>query len=84
MKAIGIGALVLLSACAAGSGNKANDAGMANGADAANLALPDCPEERLSCGKQRPVVSDGVTRFRNEDLYLRAVFPSGEQVCFTR
>lgn len=49
-----------------------------------DLPPADCSEEELSCGKQRPVVSDGVTRFRNEDMYLSAVFPAGSQVCLTR
>lgn len=87
MRSVAIGIVALLSACTARGDNSSNDANVANGAKAANeanLAVPDCPTEELSCGRQRPVRSDGVTRFRNEDMYLSAVFPAGDQVCMTR
>jgi hypothetical protein len=49
-----------------------------------NLPPAPCPEEELSCGKQRPVVSDGTTRFVNDNMSLSGVFPAGSQVCLTR
>ncbi|MCW3847053.1 hypothetical protein OF829_07360 [Sphingomonas sp. LB-2] len=51
-----------------------------------NIALPiaDCPEEQLSCGKQKPVVSDGVRPFENDDMAIRAWFPKGDRVCMSR
>jgi hypothetical protein len=47
-------------------------------------AAEDCPEEQLSCGRQRPVVSDGVRPFENEEMGLRAAFPAASQVCMGR
>lgn len=43
-----------------------------------------CPEEELSCGKQRPVISDGRTPFINEEMQIQATFPKGSPVCMTR
>jgi hypothetical protein len=45
---------------------------------------PPCPPEELSCGLQKPVVSDGVHPFVNEEMGLRVMFPRGSQVCLTR
>lgn len=67
----------------AGCGNaEADEAEAANGANLS--ALRDCPEEELSCGRQRPVISDGVTPFVNENYHLNMVFPRGDRVCMTR
>jgi hypothetical protein len=43
-----------------------------------------CRPEELSCGLQKPTLSDGVTRFVNEDMGVSAVFPRGSQVCIGR
>ncbi len=94
MKAIAIGGLALLSACA-GSGadhgtNEVRGAAPARGApptaaNAVNLAVAsDCPEDDLSCGRQRPVVSDGARPFEDANHYLTVTFPRGSQVCLTR
>ena len=45
---------------------------------------PPCPPEQLSCGLQKPVVSDGVHPFVNEEMGLRVMFARGSQVCLTR
>ena len=45
---------------------------------------PPCPPEDLSCGLQKPVLSDGVRRFENAEMGLSAVFPAGSRVCLTR
>lgn len=45
---------------------------------------PDCPGDELSCGKQRPVVSDGRRPFINDEMGLAAIFPAGSRVCITR
>jgi hypothetical protein len=75
---------VLAGACTAATDNGANETNAA-AARTVNLASEtDCPAEELSCGRQRPVVSDGVTRFRNDNMYLSVVFPAGSQVCMTR
>lgn len=81
----GLFGIALLAGACTASGPENNAANQIN-LNAIMNALPpaDCPEEELSCGKQRPVVSDGVTRFRNEDMYLSVVFPAGSQVCMTR
>ena len=42
------------------------------------------PLEQLSCGLQKPTLSDGVTRFVNEDMGVSAIFPRGSQVCIGR
>lgn len=47
-------------------------------------ALPDCPAEQLSCGKQQPVVAAEGQIFVNEDMRLSAVFPAGSRVCMAR
>jgi hypothetical protein len=47
-------------------------------------AVPECPAEQLSCGRQVPVVSDGIRLFENEDLWLRMWFPRGSLVCMAR
>jgi hypothetical protein len=79
-----IGALAFLSACSGGSGN--NAAGR-NAAAAPRpptydwAAFADCPPDNLMCGRRRPVISDGVTLFANEGMYLSMVFPAGSQVC---
>lgn len=49
----------------------------------ARAAAP-CPPEQLSCGRQQPVVSDGVRRFWNEDFWLGVTFPRGSRVCLIR
>lgn len=43
-----------------------------------------CPPEQLSCGRQHPITSDGVTAFRNEEMGIAALFPAGSQVCMSR
>lgn len=43
-----------------------------------------CPAEELSCGLQKPVISDGVRPFANENYGLRVTFPRGSAVCLTR
>jgi hypothetical protein len=43
-----------------------------------------CPAEELSCGKQKPVLSDGVHRFTNDDMGLSVRFPKGSLVCMGR
>jgi hypothetical protein len=45
---------------------------------------PDCPNWQLSCGKQKPVRSNGKDPFVNEDMQIRATFASGSEVCLTR
>ena len=45
---------------------------------------PDCPEEMLSCGKQKPVISNGVEPFDNENYEIRAYVPRGDRVCLSR
>ncbi|HZF94380.1 MAG TPA: hypothetical protein VEZ20_05845 [Allosphingosinicella sp.] len=45
---------------------------------------PPCPADQLSCGLQRPVVSDGTAPFANDEFGLRIVFPAGSNVCMTR
>jgi hypothetical protein len=47
-------------------------------------AATKCPPEELSCGLQKPVLSDGVRRFENENYGLRMTFPRGSAVCMTR
>lgn len=81
MKAMVAGVLFLLSACGGGLGN---EAGNASGNMASLANATDCPEDDLSCGRQRPEVSDGVTRFSNDNMYFSAIFPAGSQVCLTR
>lgn len=49
----------------------------------ASRAQP-CPPEELSCGLQKPVVSDGVRPFVNEEMGLRVIFPRGAMVCLAR
>lgn len=51
---------------------------------AALAAAPDCPPEQLSCGKQVPVVSDGMRPFENHEMGLTAIFPAGSRVCLSR
>ena len=71
---------LLAGACeGAGRDNEAAPANLANRA-----AAPDCPEDDLSCGRQRPVVSDGVQPFADPNHYLAVVFPRGSPVCMTR
>jgi hypothetical protein len=48
------------------------------------FVTPPCAAEQLSCGKQRPVLSDGVRRFENEELGLSVLFPRGSEVCLAR
>lgn len=52
---------------------------------AKQTALParvePCPSDGLSCGKQKPVQSDGVHPFTNEEMGLSVVFPRGALVC---
>jgi hypothetical protein len=75
---------LLAGACTAG-GSDNNVAAERNLASIMNNLPPaPCPEEELSCGKQRPVVSDGTTRFVNDNMSLSGVFPAGSQVCLTR
>ena len=40
-----------------------------------------CPADRMPCGMQRPVVSDGRRLFRDTRLRLSATFPAGLSVC---
>ena len=72
----------LAAACSQPASNAVPEA--ANAVNAAAPTLPDCLETQLSCGRQRPIVSDGVTPFVNENYYLAMVFPRGSQVCATR
>lgn len=72
----------LAAACSQPASNAVPEA--ANAVNAAAPTLPDCPETQLSCGRQRPIVSDGITPFVNESYYLAMVFPRGSQVCATR
>jgi len=53
-------------------------------AQPAEPKAPPCTPEHLSCGMQRPVPSDGVRPFVNEEFGLRVVFPRGSRVCLTR
>lgn len=43
-----------------------------------------CPADRMLCGMERPVVSDGERVFRNARLGLAASFPAGRAVCTAR
>lgn len=43
-----------------------------------------CAPGQLSCGLQRPIISDGIRVFRNRDMGLRATFPAGSRVCLSR
>jgi hypothetical protein len=52
--------------------------------EAAPRSPAPCRSEQLSCGRQRPVPSDGVHPFINEDMGLRAVFEKGSGVCLAR
>jgi hypothetical protein len=47
-------------------------------------ARPPCPADELSCGLQRPVLSDGIQPFRNDEMGLQAAFPAGSRVCRAR
>lgn len=47
-------------------------------------SAPPCPADELSCGLQRPVFSDGVRSFSNENYGVRMTFPRGSAVCMTR
>lgn len=84
MKRMAIGLLAALSAaCTAAGPNNADEAG--GEARITNAAQPpDCPEEELSCVRQRPVVSDGSAPFLNANYGLTMVFPRGDRVCMTR
>jgi hypothetical protein len=53
-------------------------------ADARQSGSKDCPAEELSCGKQKPVRSNGRDPFVNDDMQIRATFASGSEVCLTR
>ena len=85
MKGMAAALLALLTtACSAAGPNGAAEKGNAATAAGAAAATPDCPEAELSCGRQRPVVSDGSTPVTNTQMFLRAVFPAGSPVCMTR
>lgn len=43
-----------------------------------------CPADELSCGKQKPVKSDGIRPFTNGDMGLSVVFPRNALVCMGR
>lgn len=43
-----------------------------------------CPADRMLCGMERPVVSDGERVFSNVRLGLAASFPAGRSVCTAR
>jgi len=43
-----------------------------------------CPADRMLCGMERPVVSDGKRVFSNLRLGLAASFPAGRSVCTAR
>lgn len=43
-----------------------------------------CPADRMLCGMERPVVSDGERVFSNLRLGLAASFPAGRSVCTAR
>jgi hypothetical protein len=53
-------------------------------AEARQTSSNDCPAEELSCGKQKPVRSNGRDPFVNDDMQIRATFASGSEVCLTR
>jgi hypothetical protein len=50
---------------------------------AATRFIP-CPADRMLCGMERPVVSDGGQVFSNARLGLAATFPAGRAVCTAR
>jgi len=43
-----------------------------------------CPADRMLCGMERPVVSDGVRVFSNTRWALAMTFPAGRAVCTAR
>lgn len=45
---------------------------------------PVCPEEELSCGRLRPIASDGVRPYVNTEMGVEAIFPRGDWVCLAR
>lgn len=45
---------------------------------------PPCPADELSCGKQKPVRSDGVRPFINREMGLSVIFPRGYLICMGR
>ena len=48
------------------------------------MIFAPCPADELSCGRQRPVLSNGRRAFENENFALTVVFPRGSAVCLTR
>jgi hypothetical protein len=50
----------------------------------AQASLVACPPEKIECGMERAVVSDGRRVFRNPELGVAATFPAGRVVCTSR
>ncbi|HEX8191959.1 MAG TPA: hypothetical protein VF552_03585 [Allosphingosinicella sp.] len=63
---------------------RARDADRTETAATAAARPRPCPADQLSCGRQRPVISDGRAPFANDEFGLRIVFPAGSHVCLTR
>lgn len=43
-----------------------------------------CPAERIQCGMERPIVSDGRSVFRDGKAGIAAIFPASRPVCASR
>jgi len=50
----------------------------------ARTSLVACPPEKIQCGMERPVVSDGRRVFRNDRVGVAAIFPASRPVCTSR
>lgn len=50
----------------------------------AKTSLVACPADKVQCGMERPIVSDGRRVFRNDRLGLAAIFPASRPVCTSR
>jgi hypothetical protein len=76
-----ISAAAMALGCANVAGAQSPSSKLAGGDQ---LDPPSCPAEQLSCGLQKPVLSNGVRAFVNEEMALRATFPAGSRVCLSR
>jgi hypothetical protein len=71
---------IALAACTIGGGNDQDGQAI----PAARPETAPCPARELSCGRQTPVISDGVRPFVNDDMGIAALFPRGSLVCLVR
>jgi hypothetical protein len=83
-RAICFAAAAVIVGCSPRHETSAQDSAHLKPAPSRVAAAIPCSPDELSCGLQKPVVSDGKRRFINAEMSLGAVFPRGSRVCMTR